>query len=71
MEKYKFEFDETMKYTIMDYVDCDLDTYDCENRMHNQECYSLASDMCNSEFAEMISYGGYDSEEEFWDNLLD
>ena len=72
MEDYKFEFDDCMKVVIMDYLDCEMeDVYNCENCPNNQECYSEASTMCNSEFAEMINYGGYDSEEEFWNNLLD
>ncbi len=34
-----------------------------------EECYSIASSNCNSEFAKSNNYGGYSSEEEFWDNL--
>ena len=34
-----------------------------------EECYSIASSNCNSEFAKSINYGGYDSEEEFGENL--
>lgn len=36
-----------------------------------EECYSFANDVCNHSFAESIGYGGYESEEEFWDNLFD
>lgn len=34
-----------------------------------EECYSITSSNCNSEFAKSNNYGGYSSEEEFWDNL--
>ena len=49
----------------------DCSCNDCEmcNDDQLEECYSIASSNCNSEFAESIDYGGYDSEEEFWDNL--
>lgn len=31
----------------------------------------IANCRCNSEFAKNINYGGYDSEEEFWEALFD
>ncbi len=40
--------------------------YDCPDL---EECYYRISDELNSGFAESINYGGYASEEEFWDNL--
>lgn len=47
---------------------------DCENchecsEIQVEECYAIASNNCNSKFAELINYGGYDSEEEFWENI--
>lgn len=45
------------------YDECNEDCPDIEC------CYAEAISKCNSEFAESIDFGGYDSEEEFWDNL--
>ena len=61
-----------MKQLITDelsecYNDCD---FHCANCCDLEECYSKASIKSNHEFAESIDYGGYDSEEEFWDELL-
>lgn len=36
-----------------------------------EDCYIKANNRCNSEFAESINYGGYDSAEEFWEQLFD
>lgn len=35
-----------------------------------KECYYKAINYCNNTFAESIDYGGYDSAEQFWDNLF-
>lgn len=43
----------------------------CESCCYKEECYNLANQRCNSEFAENINYGGYDTEEEFWEQLFD
>lgn len=34
-----------------------------------EECYTIVSRSCSSKFAELINYAGYDSEEEFLDNI--
>ena len=44
---------------------------DCTSCDCIYECYMKANNRCNSEFAESIDYGGYDSEEEFWEQLFD
>ena len=51
--------------------DCEI--CNCENCDIEQieECYYKANDICNDTFAESIDYGGYDSADEFWENLLD
>ncbi len=63
------EYQEDMIKTYGSIPDCDCEN--CNGCSDNQieECYSIASSDCNSEFAELINYGGYDSEKEFWDNL--
>lgn len=45
--------------------------YNCSNCCDIEECYSKACDKANHEFAESCDYGGLDSEEEFWSDLLD
>lgn len=34
-----------------------------------EECYTKANDEVNGGFAKSIGYGGYNSEDDFWDNL--
>lgn len=43
----------------------------CKTCPSLEDCYHLANQKCDSQFAENINYGGYDSEDEFWENLLD
>ena len=45
--------------------------FDCENCEYSDECCRLANRRCNSEYAENVNYGGYDTEEEFWEQLFD
>ena len=45
--------------------------FECENCEYKEECYSLANQRCNSEFAESVNYGGCNSEEEFWEQLFE
>ena len=76
MSEYSKEESESMADLIIDYIskrECKEDLigndYDCVNCGNIEECYMEANSRCNSEFAESINYGGYDSEEEFWENL--
>ena len=76
MNKYSKEELESMADLITDYIskrECKDDLigndYDCVNCRNIEECYMEANLRCNSECAESINYGGYDSEEEFWENL--
>lgn len=64
-----FEFDKGKEELIRDYVDCDFDDYNCKDCSFKEDCYMQAIANCNYEFAKSIDYGGYDTEEEFWDNL--
>lgn len=43
----------------------------CKTCHSLEDCYHLANQKCDSQFAENINYGGYDSEEEFCESLLD
>lgn len=73
-----YEDKEITKDIIENYLD-DTDcvdmsggnSFDCVNCEYIDACASIANDRCNSEFVENINYGGYDTEEEFWENLLD
>ena len=76
MSEYSKEELESMADLITYYIskrECKEDLigndYDCVNCGNIEECYMEANSRCNSEFAESINYGGYDSEEEFWENL--
>ena len=58
---------------IADYISEKEYVYDmdCKNCECINDCYMKANNRCNSEFAESIDYGGYDTEEEFWEQLID
>ena len=45
------------------------ENFNCKECSELEECYYKASVKSAHEFAESIDYGGYDSEEEFWENL--
>lgn len=45
-------------------------TKTCSECKDIEECYMKAVSASNHTFAESIDYGGYATEEEFWDNLL-
>lgn len=68
---------ENMADFISDYISEDEcednigNNFDCKNCENIEDCYMLANNRCNSEWAESIDYGGYDTEEEFWEQLFD
>lgn len=61
---------QSMIDVIKEYDRC-CDICDCESCDNGQieECYYKANNYCNDIFSQSINYGGYDSAEEFWDNL--
>ena len=62
---------ENMIETINEYItDCKM--CDCEKCDISQieECYYRANNISNNIFAESIDYGGYNSSDDFWDDLL-
>lgn len=69
LNKEECEYQKDMINTYGGIPDCDLENCDGCSNEQIEECYSIASSNCNSEFAKLINYGGYSSEEEFWDNL--
>lgn len=69
LNKEEREYHKDMINTYGGISDCDLENCNGCSDEQLEECYSIASSNCNSEFAKLINYGGYSSEEEFWDNL--
>ena len=49
------------------------DVCDCENCDGEQieECYNKANSYCNDVYRESIDYGVYDSDEDFWNYLIE
>lgn len=76
-KKYSEEELEYMADFISDYIskqECEdimANNHDCKNCSCIDDCYGLANNKCNSEWAESIDYGGCDSEEEFWEQLFE
>lgn len=62
--------DEMVKLIQDELPECEYgDDFNCESCSELEECYYKASAKSSHEFAESIDYGGYNSEEEFWENL--
>ena len=50
--------------------ECEFDNdFNCISCCDLEDCYVKASTKFTHEFAKSLDYGGYDSEEEFWENL--
>lgn len=64
-----FIFKEDMKQLIRENIECEYDDYDCKNCDDNEECYMRADSICSHEYVKSIGYGGYNTEDEFWENL--
>lgn len=63
------------KNTMQDFIrgylkKCEYDTFDCIQCGNIEECYMGATQKCNEEYAESIGFGGYNSGDEFWENLF-
>ena len=78
-KNYNKDFEETGDDFIKQYIfksECqdnggDSYAYDCDNCLNKDYCLLLADTRCNHEYAESIDFGGYDSEDEFWEQLFD
>ena len=42
---------------------------DCENCSDLEECYSRTNEELNDKYAKSLDYGGFDSAEEFWEQV--
>ena len=66
-----FDNVEEMKELIVDELsECEFgNNFRCEKCSELEQCYYKASTKLSHEFADSLDYGGYDSEDEFWENL--
>ena len=66
-----FDNVEEMKELIVyELSECEFDNnFRCEKCSELEQCYYKASTKSSHEFADSLDYGGYDSEDEFWENL--
>ena len=69
--KNSFDNIDEMVELIQDELpECEYDeNFNCKECYELEECYYKASTKSAHEFAENVNNGGYDSEEEFWENL--
>lgn len=70
------EFIEEMKDLIKEFIteeecnyDCDDEMFNCESCSNFEECCMKAEIRCNVEFAESVDYGGYNTAEDFWEQI--
>lgn len=56
-----------LKDNIAEY-ECD-ENYRCQKCSNIEECYYLVIQRENSLYARSLDYGGYDIEEEFWEQV--
>lgn len=49
--------------------ECDYEVFDCKSCSNFEECYMKAEIKCNTDFAESIDYGGYNTAEDFWEQF--
>lgn len=64
------------KYLILDYItkeECyfenDFELFNCNLCSCIEECYIKSCERCNSEYVKSIDYGGYNTEEMFWESI--
>ena len=48
---------------------CDDTVFDCASCSCLDECYLKTCTRSNEDFASSIGYGGYNTEEEFWEQI--
>ena len=67
---------EEKKSLIMDYITkeeceyiCDDIQFNCHSCSCFEECYMKSCERCNCDFAESVNYGGYNTEEDFWEQI--
>lgn len=48
---------------------CDDNVFDCSSCSCFEDCYLKACERCNNEFSSDVDYGGYNSEDIFWEQV--
>ena len=48
---------------------CDDIVFDCEHCSCSEDCYMRACDRCDNELADSVAFGGYNTEDEFWEQI--
>ena len=48
---------------------CDDVIFECESCSCFEDCYMKSCEKCDSELAHSVNYGGYDTEEVFWEQV--
>lgn len=62
--------DEMVETIMEELITCELDSnFQCQNCCDLEQCYHKATTKLAHDYAKSLDYGGYDSEEEFWENL--
>lgn len=70
MEKQFENIDDMKELITNEFSECEMDeSFNCGKCFNLEQCYYKASTKSSHEFAESLDYGGYDTEEEFWENL--
>lgn len=66
------------KNLIIDYITedecnymCDDALYNCDSCSNLEDCYMYSCDRCNKDFIKNTNYGGYTTEEEYWEQIFD
>lgn len=48
---------------------CDDTLFNCDSCSSCEECYTKSCQRCNDTYAKSINYGGYNTEEDFWEQI--
>lgn len=68
-EKLEMESDIHDYLLGVDMFNNPCDQEDCINCSMFEDCYMEAIKRCNTGYAKSIDYGGYDFEDEFWEQI--
>ena len=65
-----------MKILIKEYINkeecdymCDDEVFNCDECSNFEECYMKSCERCEIEFATSIDYGGYNTIDDFWEQI--
>lgn len=68
-EKIEIECDIHDYLLGVNMLDESCDQEDCINCLLFEDCHMEAIKRCNTEYAKAVDYGGYDSTDEFWEQI--